>query len=129
MLSERIFSFQVLCGLKIFLVRKKIGWFFFPSGISFTPREVGEHLVSVKKKGTLLPGAPFRIHVGENEVGNSNKVKISGAGLEHAQTQQYNEFIVDTRNAGTIIVINCIKINYICFRYLCYFFYEKMLLN
>ncbi len=70
-------------------------------GISFTPREVGEHLVAVKKKGTLLPSAPFRIHVGEKEVGNADKVKISGSGLEQAVTQQFNEFTVDTKNAGT----------------------------
>ena len=72
----------------------------FVLGISFTPREVGEHLVSVKKKGQLLPNAPFRIAVGEKEVGNASKVKVHGAGLDQAQTQQFNEFTVDNRNAG-----------------------------
>lgn len=54
----------------------------------------------MKKKGTLLPSAPFRIHVGESEVGNASKVKVSGPGLENALTQQFNEFTVDTRGAG-----------------------------
>uniref|UniRef100_A0A915KN90 Filamin C n=1 Tax=Romanomermis culicivorax TaxID=13658 RepID=A0A915KN90_ROMCU len=69
-------------------------------GISFTPREIGEHLVTVKKRNVLLPGAPFRISVGDSEVGNASKVKLSGAGLEVAHTQEFNEFVVDTQKAG-----------------------------
>lgn len=61
---------------------------------------MGEHLVAVKKKGTLLPNAPFRIHVGESEVGNASKVKVSGPGIDGAHTQQFNEFTVDTKGAG-----------------------------
>ncbi|RCN41648.1 Filamin/ABP280 repeat protein, partial [Ancylostoma caninum] len=30
-------------------------------GVSFTPREAGEHLISVKRDGKLLPKAPFKI--------------------------------------------------------------------
>jgi len=82
----------------------------FKLGISFTPREVGEHLVSVKKRNVLVPGAPFRIKVGENEVGNANKVKLTGAGLERAKTQLFNEFVVNTKQAGEFPVI------FLCFK-------------
>lgn len=70
------------------------------TGISFTPREVGEHTVSVKKMGKHITNSPFKISVGEREVGDAKKVKVTGAALKEGQTQSDNTFMVDTRNAG-----------------------------
>lgn len=69
-------------------------------GISFTPREVGEHIVSVKRLGKHITNSPFKITVGEREVGDAKKVKVTGAGLTEGKTQTENSFTVDTRSAG-----------------------------
>ncbi|CAH2216549.1 jg26624, partial [Pararge aegeria aegeria] len=44
-------------------------------GISFTPREAGQHVVSVKKMGVHIQNSPFNITVQEQEVGDAKKVK------------------------------------------------------
>lgn len=69
-------------------------------GISFTPREVGEHLVSVKRMGNHIANSPFKIGVGEKEVGDASKVKITGKCLSEGQTHKENQFTIDTREAG-----------------------------
>ena len=70
------------------------------AGISFTPRETGEHLVNVFRDGQHIANSPFRITVGESELGNAGKVKVYGKGLKEAMANEVNEFIVDTREAG-----------------------------
>ncbi|MGH0145782.1 UNVERIFIED_CONTAM: hypothetical protein FKN15_006233 [Acipenser sinensis] len=70
------------------------------AGISFTPKEVGEHVVSVKKNGKHVTNSPFKIMVGQSEIGDATKVKVSGKGLVEGHTFEVSEFIVDTRNAG-----------------------------
>ncbi|XP_075967347.1 filamin-C isoform X6 [Anarhichas minor] len=69
-------------------------------GISFTPKEVGEHVVSVKKSGKHVTNSPFKIMVGQSEIGDASKVKVYGQGLVEGHTLEVAEFIVDTRNAG-----------------------------
>ncbi|XP_059165585.1 filamin-A-like isoform X3 [Physella acuta] len=69
-------------------------------GITFTPRETGEHLVNVYRNGQHIANSPFKITVGESEIGNASKVKVYGKGLEKGMANEVNEFIVDTREAG-----------------------------
>lgn len=69
-------------------------------GVSFTPREVGEHTVCVKRLGQQIKNSPFKINVTEREVGDAKKVKVSGDGLKEGKTQTENSFLIDTRNAG-----------------------------
>ncbi|XP_065219553.1 filamin-A isoform X2 [Planococcus citri] len=69
-------------------------------GISFTPREIGEHVVSVKRMGKHITNSPFKIKVGDKEVGDAKKVKVSGGALQQGKTHVENFFNVDTRNAG-----------------------------
>ncbi|XP_054092061.1 filamin-A isoform X3 [Zeugodacus cucurbitae] len=69
-------------------------------GISFTPRETGVHMVSVKRMGTHIANSPFKVDVCEREVGDAKKVKVSGVGLTEGKTHTENVFSVDTRNAG-----------------------------
>lgn len=71
-----------------------------PAGISFTPKEVGEHVVSVKKSGKHVTNSPFNIMVGQSEIGDASKVKVFGQGLVEGHTLEVAEFVVDTRNAG-----------------------------
>jgi len=73
--------------------------FLFP-GISFTPREIGQHVVSVKRMGQHIVNSPFKITVGEREVGDAKKVKVTGNGLKEGKTHVENLFTVDTRSAG-----------------------------
>ncbi|KAJ8411391.1 hypothetical protein AAFF_G00173970 [Aldrovandia affinis] len=69
-------------------------------GISFTPKEVGEHVVSVKKHGKHVTNSPFKIMVGQSEIGDASRVKVFGKGLTEGHTFEVTEFIVDTRSAG-----------------------------
>ncbi|GFN93495.1 filamin-a-like [Plakobranchus ocellatus] len=69
-------------------------------GITFTPHETGEHLVNVFRNGQHIANSPFKINVGEAEIGNAGKVKVYGKGLEEGMANEVNEFIVDTREAG-----------------------------
>ncbi|XP_018312646.1 filamin-like isoform X3 [Mycetomoellerius zeteki] len=68
--------------------------------VSFTPREAGEHTVSVKRMGKHIPNSPFKIDVKDREVGDAKKVKVSGPGLKEGKTHVENKFSIDTRNAG-----------------------------
>jgi len=70
------------------------------SGISFTPREIGEHLVNVFRNGQHIPNSPFKIYVGESEIGNASKVKCYGKGLSEGMANEINEFTVNTKDAG-----------------------------
>lgn len=69
-------------------------------GISFTPREFGDHAVNVKKQGHHVNGSPFKINVLERDIGDSKNVKISGAGLKEGKTNTANEVMIDTKDAG-----------------------------
>ncbi|XP_046683134.1 filamin-A isoform X3 [Homalodisca vitripennis] len=91
-------SIQAPSGLEepCFLKRLPIG----NLGISFTPREVGEHTVSVKKMGKHITNSPFKIKVGDKEVGDAKKVKVTGSALTEGKTHVDNTFTVDTKNAG-----------------------------
>ncbi|MFH4982885.1 hypothetical protein AB6A40_009594 [Gnathostoma spinigerum] len=69
-------------------------------GVSFTPREVGDHWITVKKNGQILPKAPYCITVDESQVGDASKVKVEGSAKAQAKCLEFNEFTVDTRGAG-----------------------------
>ncbi|XP_075690052.1 filamin-B isoform X2 [Rhinoderma darwinii] len=69
-------------------------------GISFIPREVGEHLVSIKKNGRHVPNSPISIMVYQSEIGDASKVKVYGPGLTEGHTYEMSDFVVDTREAG-----------------------------
>ena len=70
-------------------------------GIIFTPREVGEHLIIVKKRGKQIEHSPFRVMVSQSEVGNAGKVRVYGPGVSaQIPTMEQAEFFVDTKYAG-----------------------------
>ncbi len=70
------------------------------TGISFTPKEVGEHQVSVTREGAHIRNSPFKIKVSPGDVGDASKVRCSGRGLREGRTHEDNLFHVDTRQAG-----------------------------
>lgn len=69
-------------------------------GISFIPREVGEHLVSIKKNGNHVANSPVSIMVVQSEIGDARRAKVYGRGLSEGRTFEMSDFIVDTRDAG-----------------------------
>ncbi|CAF4746213.1 unnamed protein product, partial [Rotaria sp. Silwood2] len=69
-------------------------------GISFKPKEIGDHLVHVYRDGKHIKNSPFRIHVGSSEIGDANKVKVFGRSLKEGYANQINDFTVVTRGAG-----------------------------
>ena len=72
-------------------------------GISFTPKEVGDHFVSIFRNGQPLPGSPFKIVVSNKEIGDASKVRVGGRGLTQATTTEQNEFFINTSDAGETI--------------------------
>lgn len=63
-------------------------------GISFIPREIGDHLVNVYRDGQHIKNSPFRIHVGSTEIGDASKVKVFGRGLqEGTKSKQSRVFL------------------------------------
>ncbi|KAJ4940293.1 hypothetical protein JOQ06_026602 [Pogonophryne albipinna] len=69
-------------------------------GISFIPREVGEHQVSILKNGRHVPNSPITIMVVQSEIGDASAVKVHGDGLVQGTTFNNSSFVVDTREAG-----------------------------
>lgn len=69
-------------------------------GVSFTPRESGQHFVNVRRGNKHIPGSPFMINVLEREIGDATKVKVTGTTLKEGKTHVANEFVVDTKQAG-----------------------------
>ncbi|XP_008300395.1 filamin B a isoform X2 [Stegastes partitus] len=69
-------------------------------GISFIPREVGEHQVSILKNGSHVANSPITIMVVQSEIGDASRVKVSGDGVVQGTTFNNSSFVVDTREAG-----------------------------
>ncbi|XP_072237631.1 filamin-B isoform X1 [Leuresthes tenuis] len=69
-------------------------------GISFIPREVGEHKVSILKNGRHVANSPITIMVVQSEIGDASRVKAHGDGLVQGTTFNNTSFVVDTREAG-----------------------------
>lgn len=61
-------------------------------GISFIPREVGDHLVNVYRDGQHIKNSPFRIHVGSAELGDASRVRVFGRGLQEGQITRTLDF-------------------------------------
>ncbi|XP_077070546.1 filamin-A isoform X2 [Siphateles boraxobius] len=69
-------------------------------GISFVPKEIGEHLVNIKKNGRHIPSSPIPVMISQSEIGDASRVRVTGQGLSEARTFEPAEFIIDTRDAG-----------------------------
>ncbi|XP_029292513.1 filamin-A isoform X5 [Cottoperca gobio] len=69
-------------------------------GISFVPKEIGEHFVNIKKNGRHIPSSPISVMINQSEIGDASRVRVSGQGLNEARTFEPAEFIIDTRDAG-----------------------------
>ncbi|PIO31737.1 Filamin-A [Aquarana catesbeiana] len=69
-------------------------------GISFVPKETGEHIVSIKKHGQHIPNSPITVMISQSEIGDASRVVVSGQGLTEGRTFEPAEFIIDTREAG-----------------------------
>ncbi|KAM7005423.1 filamin B a isoform 1-T1 [Tautogolabrus adspersus] len=69
-------------------------------GISFIPREVGEHKVSIMKNGRHVPNSPITIMIVQSEIGDASQVRAHGDGLVQGTTFTDASFVVDPRHAG-----------------------------
>lgn len=63
--------------------------------------------MSVRKNGIHVANSPFKIMVGQSEIGEASRVKAFGKGLVEAHTSETAEFFVDTRNAGELSGSSC----------------------
>lgn len=55
-----------------------------------------------------VANSPFKIMVGQSEIGEASRVKAFGKGLAEAHTYEMAEFFVDTRNAGKPLETVCV---------------------
>jgi filamin len=69
-------------------------------GVSFTPKQVGDHLVNVFKEGRHIANSPFSISVSPAEIGDASKVKVWGPGTTRAVANQVATFNIDMSEAG-----------------------------
>lgn len=67
------------------------------------PKEIGEHLVNIKKNGRHIPSSPISVMINQSEIGDASRVRVTGQGLSEARTFEPAEFIIDTRDAGDCI--------------------------
>lgn len=73
-------------------------------GISFVPKEIGEHLVNIKKNGRHVANSPISVMISQSEIGDASRVRVNGQGLSEARTFEPAEFVIDTRDAGTCLI-------------------------
>lgn len=66
------------------------------------PKEIGEHLVNIKKNGRHIPNSPISVMIKQSEIADASRVCVSGQGLSEARTFEPAEFIIDTRDAGKL---------------------------
>ncbi|XP_030049986.1 filamin-A isoform X2 [Microcaecilia unicolor] len=69
-------------------------------GISFVPKEIGEHMVSIKKNGLHISSSPIMVMISQSEIGDASRVRVSGQGLIEGRTFEPADFIIDTTEAG-----------------------------
>lgn len=65
----------------------------------FTPRQKGEFVVSVMRGDNHIQNSPFRIQVGDKELGHAAGCTVKGATTE-AMANKANEIVVDTTHGG-----------------------------
>lgn len=68
--------------------------------IVFTPREQGEHVVNVRRRGNMIGGSPYKFPVLSRDIGDAKQVKVSGKGLKEGKTNTDNELTISTKEAG-----------------------------
>ncbi|KAM3720424.1 Filamin-A [Dirofilaria immitis] len=69
-------------------------------GISFSPHEIGEHLITIKENEQIMRKLNFEIDDIKSQNGDASKVIVSGTGKTNAICQQNNNITVDMHNAG-----------------------------
>uniref|UniRef100_A0A1I7VY84 Filamin/ABP280 repeat family protein n=1 Tax=Loa loa TaxID=7209 RepID=A0A1I7VY84_LOALO len=69
-------------------------------GISFSPREMGEHLITVKKNKQVIQQSNYRAEVIKNQTGDASKVVVTGTGKANAICQQDNSVTINMGDAG-----------------------------
>lgn len=68
--------------------------------VTFTPKQNGKHILSIKHKAMHIAGSPFQYTVGQLSTGGSHKVQVGGPGLERGEVNMENHFNIYTREAG-----------------------------
>ena len=94
-------------------------------GISFVPKETGEHLVHEKKNGQHVASSPIPVVISQSEIGDASRVRVSGQGLHEGHTFEPAEFIIDTRDAGRQcgLLVGAIQLAFLgILAYSCYLF-------
>ncbi|BFZ03233.1 hypothetical protein BsWGS_06272 [Bradybaena similaris] len=65
----------------------------------FTPRQKGEFVVGVMRGDNHIQNSPFRIQVGDKELGHAAGCTVKGA-ITEALANKANEIVVDTSHGG-----------------------------
>ena len=66
----------------------------------FQPKKKGSYQVEVTQEGKPIKGSPFRVEVGDGQLCQASKVKVSGASKE-ATANKWNDIHINLADAGT----------------------------
>ncbi|CAB1330344.1 unnamed protein product, partial [Coregonus sp. 'balchen'] len=77
-------------------------------GISFVPKEIGEHLVNIKKNRCHIPSSPIAMMISQSEIGDASRVRVTGQGLSEAKTFEPAEAPV----SWTLTLCICVCVGY-----------------
>lgn len=66
---------------------------------SFNPRQKGEYKVCVMRNEKHIKNSPFRLQIGDKELGHAAGCKVSGA-IDKSIANHPNTVEIDTTNAG-----------------------------
>jgi len=67
--------------------------------MGFQPKKKGSYSVEVTQEGKGISGSPFRIEVGDGQLCQASKVKVSGASRE-AIANKWNDVHINIAEAG-----------------------------
>jgi len=68
--------------------------------VGFQPKKKGSYSVEVTQEGKAIPGSPFRVEVGDAQLCQASKVRVTGASKD-AKANKWNEVHINIADAGT----------------------------
>jgi len=69
--------------------------------VGFQPKKKGTYAVEVTQEGKAIKGSPFRIEVGDGQLCQASKVRVTGA-TRDATANKWNDVNINIADAGAL---------------------------
>jgi len=78
---------------------------------AFQPKKKGSYSVEVTQDGKAIKGSPFKIEVGDGQLCQASKVRVTGANKE-ATANKWNDVHINVADAGNffnyaVVMVPC----------------------